>query len=115
MQSLLDAIRKPDPVRMVEVSGRADDDAYGTTRMQHSPILGHNIPQRHDLCADREDEPLVHMDAFRHGDTLELKPWVHRLALQGQHAEDALVDSPQWLVADEAFQGFNTQGELSQG
>jgi hypothetical protein len=37
------------------------------------------------------------------------EPWVHRLAFQREHAEDALVDAPQWLTADEAFERFTDQ------
>ena len=38
-----------------------------------------------------------------------------RLALQGEHAEDALVDAPQRLAADEALQPLDAQGELAAG
>ena len=41
------------------------------------------------------------------------QPRVHRLTLKSQYAEDALVDSTQWLFADEPFQGFDAKSELS--
>ena len=37
------------------------------------------------------------------------------LALQGQDAEDALMDSPQWFMTHKAFQAFDAQRELPQG
>ena len=37
------------------------------------------------------------------------------LALQGQHAEDALVDPAQRLAADETLQRLDPQRELAQG
>jgi hypothetical protein len=40
---------------------------------------------------------------------------IHRLALQGQDAEDALVDAAQGLAADEAFQPLDPEGEFPQG
>src|SRR5690349_18161856 len=43
------------------------------------------------------------------------EPRVHRLALQGQDAEDALVDPPQRLLPHEPFQPLHAQGELAQG
>ena len=48
-------------------------------------------------------------------DTSPLQPRVHRLALQGQHAEHALVDPPQRLAADEPLQPLDPQGELAEG
>ena len=35
------------------------------------------------------------------------EPRIDRFALQGQYAEDALVDSAKWFVADEAFETFD--------
>ena len=43
------------------------------------------------------------------------EPRVHRLALQGQDAEDALVDPPQRLPPHEPLQPLDPQGELAQG
>src|SRR5258708_6824767 len=40
---------------------------------------------------------------------------VDRLAFEGQHAEDALVDTAQGFAAYEALQGLDAQGELAQG
>ena len=37
------------------------------------------------------------------------EPWVDRLALQGQHTKDALMNSPERFSAYEAFQGFKTK------
>src|SRR3984893_3869899 len=39
---------------------------------------------------------------------------VHRLAFQGEDAEDALVDAAQRLAADEALQAFDAERELPQ-
>ena len=44
-----------------------------------------------------------------------LQPRVHRFAFQGQNTEDAFMDSPQWFVADEAFQTFEAEGEFTEG
>ena len=46
---------------------------------------------------------------------MSLEPRVDRLALQGQHAEDALVDAAQGLVADEPLQPFDSERELAMG
>ena len=43
------------------------------------------------------------------------QPRIDRFALQGQHAEHALVNSTKRLPPDEPFQGFDTEGEFSQG
>src|SRR5207247_6743501 len=40
---------------------------------------------------------------------------INRLALQGQHAEDALVDAPERLAANETLQGLDAQDELPPG
>src|SRR5947208_4731713 len=41
--------------------------------------------------------------------------WVHRLALQGEDAEHALVDPAQRLPAGEPLQALDAEGELAQG
>src|SRR5687768_10152825 len=46
--------------------------------------------------------------------TYLLQPWVNRLALQRQHAEDALVHPPQRFAPDESGQGLDAQGELAE-
>ena len=43
------------------------------------------------------------------------QPRINRFALQGQHAEDALMNSAQWFLADESLQSFDPQGEFPQG
>src|SRR5881628_1156726 len=43
------------------------------------------------------------------------KPWVYGFAFQGEHAEDALVDAPQWFAADESLQRLDAQRKLAQG
>ena len=40
---------------------------------------------------------------------------VDRFALQGQHAEDALVNPSRGFSSDEAFQGLNPQSKLADG
>ena len=42
-----------------------------------------------------------------------LQTWVDRLALQGEHSEDALMNTPQWFTADEPLQRFNPQSKFS--
>ena len=37
------------------------------------------------------------------------------VALERQHAEDALVHAPQWLPLDESLEAFDPQCELTQG
>jgi hypothetical protein len=44
----------------------------------------------------------------------QLKPWIDRFALEDQHAQGALVDSPQWFAAHEALQSLDAQRELAQ-
>ena len=44
-----------------------------------------------------------------------LQPRIDRLALQGQHAEDALVDTAKRLLTHEAFEALDAEGELPQG
>lgn len=46
---------------------------------------------------------------------LGIQPRVDQIALQGQNADDALVDSSKRFVADEAFQAFEAEGEFSEG
>jgi len=48
------------------------------------------------------------------GCTMYSQPRIHRLALQGEHGEDALVDSAQRLAADEPLQRLDANGELAQ-
>ena len=43
------------------------------------------------------------------------EPRVHGLALQGEDAEDALVDAVEGVPADKALQGLDAEGELAQG
>lgn len=43
------------------------------------------------------------------------QPRIDRFTLQGQNAENAFMDSTQWFLAAESFQGFNAQSELPQG
>src|SRR5262245_15174084 len=40
---------------------------------------------------------------------------IHRLTLERQHAEHALVHSPQRFLSDESLEGFDPQRELAQG
>jgi len=42
------------------------------------------------------------------------QPRIDRLALHGQHAEDALVNAPERLAPDESLQGLDAQGELAE-
>jgi len=49
------------------------------------------------------------------GFRFDLQPRVHRLALQRQHAEDALVDAAEGFAADEALERLDAEGELAQG
>ncbi len=42
-----------------------------------------------------------------------LEPWVDRFTFESEDAEDALVNAAQGLLADEALQGFDTEGELA--
>ena len=42
-----------------------------------------------------------------------LQSRVHRLTLERQHAEDALVHTPERLALDEALEGFEAQGKLA--
>src|SRR4051794_31554404 len=44
-----------------------------------------------------------------------LQPRVHGLALEGEDAEDALVDAIERLALDEALQRFHAKGELADG
>src|SRR4051812_1382975 len=44
-----------------------------------------------------------------------LQPRVDRLALEGQHAGDTLVDAPERLAADEPREPLDAQRELPQG
>src|SRR5579884_859832 len=44
-----------------------------------------------------------------------LEAGVDRLALEGQDAEDALVDPVERLAGHEPFEGLDAQGELPQG
>lgn len=43
------------------------------------------------------------------------QPWIHGLALEGQHAEDALVDPAERLPGDESLQRLQAQSKLAQG
>src|SRR5437773_7704944 len=43
-----------------------------------------------------------------------LQPWIHRLTLQRQHAEDALVHAVQRLALSEAMQRLEPERELPQ-
>lgn len=43
------------------------------------------------------------------------QPRVNRLALQGEDAEDTLMDSPQRFPSDESLQALNSEGELAKG
>src|SRR5262245_48696349 len=40
--------------------------------------------------------------------------WVHRLALQGQHAKDALMHPPQRFLPHEPLQPFDSECELAE-
>lgn len=42
-----------------------------------------------------------------------LKPRIDWLGFEGQHAEDAFVNSAQWFTAHEAFESLDAQCELS--
>jgi hypothetical protein len=44
-----------------------------------------------------------------------LQTRVDRLALEREHAEDALVDAVQWLVLAQSLQGLRAERELAQG
>jgi len=44
-----------------------------------------------------------------------LQPRINRLTLQGQYRENALVNSTQWFPTHEAFEAFDTKGELPEG
>lgn len=44
----------------------------------------------------------------------ELQPGIHRLALERQDAEGALVDAAEGLAVDEALEPLQAQGELAQ-
>jgi len=46
---------------------------------------------------------------------IDLEPRIDRLTLQGQHAEDALVNPPQWLATHEPFESFKPECKLSEG
>lgn len=43
-----------------------------------------------------------------------LEPRVYRFAFEGQHSEDGLVDTVQWLAPNEAFERFDTESELAE-
>src|SRR5580693_9597483 len=43
------------------------------------------------------------------------KPRVHGFALKREHTEDALMDAPQRLTANETLQPFDAERELAQG
>jgi hypothetical protein len=42
-----------------------------------------------------------------------LKSWIDWLRFESKHAEDAFVNSAQWLATNEAFEGFDAQCELT--
>ena len=43
-----------------------------------------------------------------------LQPRIHRLALEREHSEDALVNTPERLAANEPLQPFDAERELAQ-
>jgi hypothetical protein len=43
------------------------------------------------------------------------QPRVHRLTLQGEDAEDALMNSPKRFAPNEPLQPFDAEGELAEG
>jgi hypothetical protein len=43
------------------------------------------------------------------------QPRIDGFAFHGQDAEDAFMDSPEWLFAGESFQSLNSQGEFTEG
>ena len=49
------------------------------------------------------------------GDRVSLQPGVDGLAFERQHAEDAFVHAMERFIADEAFEGFDAEAELSDG
>ena len=49
------------------------------------------------------------------GEAYLLQPRVHGLTLKRQHAEDALMDSPQRLASHESFQRLEANRELTGG
>ena len=44
-----------------------------------------------------------------------LEPRVDRLAFEREDPEDAFVNAAEGLVANEAFEGFEAEGEFAQG
>jgi hypothetical protein len=44
-----------------------------------------------------------------------LKAGIDGFALEGEHADDAFVDAPQRLAADEPFECFDAERELAEG
>ncbi len=42
-----------------------------------------------------------------------LKPRINGFTLEGQHAENTLMNTPKGLALDEALQRFNSKGELA--
>ena len=43
------------------------------------------------------------------------QPWIDRLTSHGQVAEDTFMDTEWQFVADETFEGFDSQSEFAQG
>ncbi len=43
------------------------------------------------------------------------EPWIDGLALERQHAEDALIDAAQRLAADEALERLDAEREFANG
>jgi len=42
-----------------------------------------------------------------------LEPRIHWFTLQREHTEHALVDAPQWLLADKTLDRFDPERELA--
>ena len=53
-------------------------------------------------------------DSSRRLPTRLLEPWIDWLALKGQDAEDAFVDPPQRLAADESVQALDAEREFAE-
>jgi hypothetical protein len=51
-------------------------------------------------------------DEFKTFPHSNLQPWIHRLALERQHAEHTLVHPTHRLAADESLEPFDPEGEL---
>src|SRR5882724_5111054 len=68
--------------------------------------VAHRIPTRAIPAASRTMPPPV---------GLILQPRIHRLALEGQDAEHALVHAAERLLPDESLEPLDAEGEFAQG